>query len=175
MKSILTAAAMFAALPLAFHSQPLAAQGHDAASGQEANGPAAQEGDPVTAVRADDAAMNAAIAEAQATLPEWIALYSDPPAGYSNFAIKFPLEGVEHIWVAVGKIDGDTFIGRLANAPHAPGWSYGDVVRVPRSDISDWAYWDDAGKAHGYRTVEALFAMMDEAEVAAIKESFGWE
>lgn len=167
MKPILTAFATLLVLQFGALSAQLAAQ--------ETNSQAELEPDPVIAVEDTDAAMNAAIAEAQATLPQWIALYRDPPEGYFNFAIKFPLEGVEHIWVAVSAIEGDTFVGRLANAPHAEGWSYGDSVRVPRSQVSDWAYWDDKGVAHGYRTVRVLFGMMEPEEVAAIKESFGWQ
>ncbi len=131
--------------------------------------------DPTIAVQDTDKAMNEAIAEAQATLPEWVDLYRKQPEGYSNFVIKFPLEGVEHIWVTVTAIEGETFVGTLDNAPHAEGWSLGDEVRVPRSQISDWAYFDDKGVAHGYRTLIVLFERMDPRQVAAIKERFGWE
>lgn len=177
MNTALTRAAMAAAaLALA---TPVAAQNHSdnnaPPAGKQANGRIEREADPVLAVRDSDAAMNAAMAEARATLPQWIALYRDPPPGYTNFAIKYPLEGVEHIWVAVESIEDGVFVGRLANAPHAEGWSFGDPVRVPMAEVSDWAYWDDKGVAHGYRTVVVLFDMMPPEQVAAIRAQFGWE
>ena len=173
-RTLAAAALLAAAVP-----QTALAQDHGgkpaSAAPKASEGRAEEEPDPVVAVSDTDVAMNAAIAEARATLPQWLALYRDPPSGYGDFAIKFPLEGYEHIWVAVDAIEGDTVVGRLANAPHAEGWSYGDPVRVSMREVSDWAYWDDKGVAHGYRTVRVLFTMMDPAEVAAIKEQFGWD
>ena len=168
-------------LALGLTAAPTSAQDHGngGASAQAKNKgnvqAASSEPDPVIAVSDLDSEMNAAMAEARATLPEWMALYRDRPSGYSNFALKFPLEGVEHIWVEVTSIEDGMVEGRLANAPHAEGWSYGDPVRFPMSAISDWAYWDASGVAHGYRTVEVLFTMMPEQEAAAIRQRFGWE
>jgi hypothetical protein len=47
--------------------------------------------DPTIAIAEDDPAMDAAIAEARRTLPEFLAVLADPPADASDFTIKFPL------------------------------------------------------------------------------------
>ncbi|MBT8427227.1 MAG: hypothetical protein KJO02_04275, partial [Erythrobacter sp.] len=57
------------------------------------------EGDPIMEFESVDEQMNAAIANAQATAPRFLALLDNPPAGASTFVFKFPLEGYEHIWV----------------------------------------------------------------------------
>lgn len=171
------AAALALALPVAAGAQDHGNHGRNTGgAAAQANGNPAERGpDPIVAVRDTDVVMNAAIAEAQATLPHWIETWEKRPRGYSNFAFKFPLEGYEHIWVAIDRREGEVLIGTLANAPHAAGWSLGDEVRVPVQDVSDWAYFDNAGKAHGYRTVRVLFDQMDPREVNAIKRRFGWE
>lgn len=173
-------AALTAAALAATVTSPLGAQdrhgGKNAAPAQLSNQKQADEGpDPVIAVPDTDAAMAAARAEAQATLPQWLELYAAQPDGYYNFVIKFPLEGVEHIWVTVSEVKGDVLIGTLDNAPHADGWSYGDRVEVPMALVSDWAYFDDQDVAHGYRTTRAMFKYMDPSEVAAVKSQLGWE
>ncbi len=130
--------------------------------------------DPVELVSDENAAMNAAIAEAQATLPEWLGVLENPPEGYENIVFKYPLEGSEHIWVDNVVRDGDVLTGTLSNNPVNGAYTLGDPVRVPLSDVSDWAYFDAGGVAHGYHTVRVLFDQMDPAEVAAIKQRFGW-
>lgn len=161
----LTAALLFAA------PQPLLAVGQ---GGAVTNNPAGRQGDPLMMVESEDPAMNAAIAQAQATLPEWLALLADPPAGSHNFAVKFPLEGVEHIWVGGVHREGDVLVGTLSNVPYLPGWKQGQEVRVPLGDVSDWAYWDAANKAHGYRTVAVMLPRMNPAQAKAIRAQFGW-
>jgi len=134
-----------------------------------------EEGDPIVEVESSDAKMNAAIAEANATLDEWLAVLENPPAGTNNIAFKFPLEGWEHIWVGSVVRDGDFLLGQLNNNPHADGWSIGDFVRVPLSDVSDWAYTDRNGYTHGHRTTRVLLDELDPAFAAEIRQSLGWD
>lgn len=134
-----------------------------------------QEGDPIVDVSTEDARMNAAIAEAQATLPEWLAVLADPPLGTQYIAFKYPLEGWEHIWVGNVRRDGDYLTGNLNNAPHSEGWSLGDPVRVSLSDVSDWTYTDAAGYTHGHRTTRVLFDQLPPEVVTDLKRQFGWE
>ncbi|MCP5395181.1 MAG: DUF2314 domain-containing protein [Sphingomonadaceae bacterium] len=159
--------ALLAALLLAWPALQLAAQDNNNTPGREH--------DPITMVEAQDPEMNAAIAQAQATLPEWLALLADPPEGSGGFAFKFPLEGFEHIWVGGVTRNGDVLSGRLANVPMLEGWQQGDRVEVPLSEVSDWAWWDADGKAHGYRTVAVLMQRMPPAQAEQLRRGFGWE
>lgn len=121
-----------------------------------------------------DAQMNAAIAEARASLPTWLAILADPPRGVSELTFKFPLEGYEHIWVANVRRDGDMLTGQLANNPQAPGWALGDRVRVPLSDVSDWGYWDADGVGVGFYTIRVMLDYMTPAEARAVRQAYGW-
>lgn len=132
------------------------------------------EPDPIIEVDSADARMNAAKAEAQASIDEWLAVLA-APQGYGDIAFKFPLEGWEHIWVGNVTREGDMVLGTLSNAPHSEGWAYGDFVSVPISKVSDWAYSDQRGVMHGHRTTRVMFDQLDPSLVAEIKLSFGWE
>lgn len=132
------------------------------------------EGDPIMQFESMDAQMNAAIAKAQATMPEFLERLDNPPAGATHFVFKFPLEGYEHIWVGAVKRDGDYLTGRLKNHPHAEGWNFGDPVRVPISDISDWGYVDRTGVAEGHYTVRVMIEHMEPAAAAETRRQYGW-
>lgn len=121
-----------------------------------------------------DAQMNAAIAEAQASLPTWLAVLANPPRGVSDLTFKFPLEGYEHIWVADVRREGNMLTGQLANNPQAPGWTLGDRVRVPLSDVTDWGYWDADGVGVGFYTIRVMLDYMSPAEVRAVRQAYGW-
>lgn len=131
--------------------------------------------DPTIEFTDTDPEMNAAIAEAQATLPEWLAILADPPPGVGDLTFKFPLEGWEHIWVANVSREGDMLHGQLANNPASRGWALGDWVSVPLSAVSDWAYWGADDRAHGYRTIRVMLGRMSPAEARAVREAYGWD
>lgn len=131
--------------------------------------------DPTVPIDADDPAMDAAIAEAQRTLPEFLAVLDRPPAGAGDFVIKFPLGGWEHIWVDNLRHQGDTITGRLANAPEQEGHRLGERVTVPLSEISDWAYRAPDGVMQGHRTTRVLLPQFPEDLAAAIIDDFGWD
>jgi uncharacterized protein YegJ (DUF2314 family) len=128
----------------------------------------------VKEVEAADPEMNAAIAEAQRTLPDFIAIVRNPPAGITAITFKFPLGGTEHIWVSDVKIYGDTFTGRLANVPLKPEHHQGDAVRVPFKDVSDWAYLSASGVMQGHRTTRVLLGRIDPEQAKQIRTYFGW-
>ncbi len=128
----------------------------------------------VVYVRGDDSAMNAAIAEAQRTLPEFLAVLAKPDPLITNIVFKYPLGGKEHIWVDHVARDGDYLTGRLANDPVAPGYSYQQEVRVKLSDVSDWAYRNPAGIMQGHRTTRVLLGEFPAALRKSIMEDFGW-
>ena len=108
------------------------------------------EGDPIMQFESMDAQMNAAIAKAQATMPEFLERLDNPPAGATHFVFKFPLEG------------------------YAEGWNFGDPVRVPISDISDWGYVDRTGVAQGHYTVRVMIDHMEPAAAAETRRQYGW-
>lgn len=130
--------------------------------------------DPTIEFAADDPVMDAAIAEAQRTLPEFLAALADPPAGASSFVVKFPLGGWEHIWVDDLKFDGKRITGALANAPEQEGHRLGERVSVPLAEVSDWGYRTPDGVMQGHRTTRVLLDQLPEEVSAAIAADFGW-
>lgn len=131
--------------------------------------------DPTIAFEADDPVMDAAIAEAQRTLPEFLAVLADPPAGAGEFVIKFPLGGWEHIWVDNLRVRGDRILGNLANAPEQEGHRLGDDVSVPLAEVTDWAYRAPDGVMQGHRTTRVLLQQVPEEAAAAVLADFGWD
>ena len=106
--------------------------------------------DDVLLIRTGDAEVNAAMDKAQQSLPDFLTALNDPDA--YNFTFKFPLGGVEHIWVKGVRRDGDMLTGNLNNVPIQEGWAKGDAVRVPMSEVSDYFYCDADSNPHGHFT-----------------------
>lgn len=123
------------------------------ACAQTGSDPAGQ-GDDLAAAMVDsnDPAMRAAMERARQGLPDFLHHLENPPPGASQFVVKFPLGGWEHVWVAGIRRQDEVIVGRIASAPLQAGHVRGDVVRVPISAISDWAWRDGAGRWHGYHT-----------------------
>lgn len=166
MSIVLTAKRVVCAIALAFVVQaPVSAQDE----------PNYDDPDPIVEMPADDPTMVAAKAEARRTLPQWLGVLADPPVGTERVVFKFPLAGWEHIWVENVTRDGEFLQGTLSNVPHSEGWSWGDFVRVPIADVSDWAYRDPEGVMQGHFTTRALFAQLQPEIVKQIKADFRWE
>jgi uncharacterized protein YegJ (DUF2314 family) len=130
--------------------------------------------DDMAMVEATDARMNAAIDEARARFPDFLAAYGSGRFDRATFVVKYPLGGWEHIWVEVDSIDTGVVNGRLANVPAQPEYSQGQPVRVPFADISDWAYRDDRGVMVGHRRTRVLLVDMDPVQRASIEQFLGW-
>lgn len=128
----------------------------------------------IIGVEAADAAMNAAIAEAKRTFPDFLAALRSGRFDRDSFVFKYPLGGFEHIWVRLDRIEGDTLVGRLANIPEQPDFQVGQQVRVRVADISDWAYRDQRGVMIGHRTTRVLLSMMDDETRREIIAHMGW-
>ncbi len=131
--------------------------------------------DSVVYVRSSDPEMNAAIAEAQRTLPEFLAVVAKADPLITNVIFKYPLGGKEHIWVDHVARDGDYLTGRLANVPIQRGYTYQQEVRVKLTDVSDWAYRNAEGVMQGHRTTRVLLKQADAATRQRMMEDFGWE
>jgi uncharacterized protein YegJ (DUF2314 family) len=124
--------------------------------------PACSEADPYSGrdpeatatglVNSNDPAMRAAIARTRSGLPGFLDRLERPPPGAGGFAVKFPLGGWEHVWVTGISRHDEMIVGHIASDPLQSGHARGDVVRVPISAISDWAWRDGDGHWHGYHT-----------------------
>lgn len=114
---------------------------------------------PVTTVADDDPKMLAAIEKARSTVDEFVVALQSPKPSYSMFAVKMPLkhaDGQEHIWVSQIRFKNGKFEGAISNDPvHVKNVRMGQVVEVPKTDISDWMYVDGRKLVGGY-TMRAL-------------------
>lgn len=128
------------------------------------------EGDPVTPFATDDGTMNAAIAQAQTTLPFFLANALDDD-GYGNqgtsLKVAFPVKNAgenekEVIWVNPFRVfDDGTAAGLLANEPHfMPGLNAGDRVDFTTDMIYDWALWRADETSYGNYTTRVIAIQM---------------
>ena len=133
--------------------------------------------DQITRVRSDDAEMNQAIAQAQASLDDFLALARNPPSGADTFKLKVKFSdahGAEHMWVIPFQQNGKGFSGVLANEPQTVrNVQSGQTVRFARADISDWGYQRD-GKQYGSFTVCVMLKHMSPDQAAAYR-SYGFQ
>ncbi len=121
--------------------------------------------DPVTGYADDDAAMNAAITQAQETLPLFLANALDAEqVGRDGTGVKVAIatvsrDGYEHIWVTPFRLWEDgSLSGFLANAPNDLGpLQIGDRVDFTQSQISDWSLFAPDGKMWGNYTSRVMF------------------
>lgn len=122
--------------------------------------------DPVTNYADDDAAMNAAIADAQETLPLFPTHALDiEKIGRDGTSVKVAMPtadgaGHEHIRVTPFRMwDDGTLSGYLANAPVDLGaLQQGDRVDFTTFQISDWSLFAPDGKMWGNDTSRVMFA-----------------
>jgi uncharacterized protein YegJ (DUF2314 family) len=129
-------------------------------------------GDKVISVEENDAEMNAAIAKARETLPQFWQAFDKRERGESDFALKVRItdkNGAEHFW-AVGLERRDSKImGTINNDPNiVRNVKLGDRIEIPEADISDWMYMRD-GKMVGNQTIKPLFKQMSAGEVQQFK------
>ena len=122
----------------------------------------------------DDAAMNAAIAEARATLDGFLALYESGQIDREGAALKVAVpttEGLccEHLWMASFSREGDVFRAVVANEPADVNYlQLGQPYQFTRENISDWNYNAD-GKIHGAYTLRVMLPRMDPRQAAEFR------
>jgi len=113
--------------------------------------------------------MNAAIQQAQDTLPLFIAALQSPTPTQPFFLIKtrFPFGSeneVEHMWVSDISYNGTQFEGVLANEPiFVQGIHLSDHVVVRIENVSDWMIIDN-GRLLGGFTIYVLRSRMTDSE-----------
>lgn len=114
--------------------------------------------DPVV-TNFDEKAMDAAIAEAKATLATFDAELKKKDAQYYAIKKGYPTNSgsVEHCWVGYVALDGDVYVGKMDNIPAnlKEPLKAGDAVRVERKDISDWMVMK-GGKLYGGYTIKVM-------------------
>jgi uncharacterized protein YegJ (DUF2314 family) len=96
--------------------------------------------DNVVAYATANEALKAARQKARETLPRFVSLMKS--GMNATFTIKFPLTQnghTEHIWLQVGEMTDDAFIGHLANTPvNGTKYAIGQPMTVARADVEDW-------------------------------------
>ncbi|HOB12943.1 MAG TPA: DUF2314 domain-containing protein [Novosphingobium sp.] len=129
----------------------------------------------IVPVSQQDPKMNAAIAEAQRTLPRFLAVVDNPPAGVSEIVFKYPLGGWEHIWVSKVEHKGDRLVGVLDNEPAQDEYRMGQRVEVPLAQVSDWGYRDASGVMQGQFTTRVILDMLPPDQADRVRDYMGWK
>ena len=129
--------------------------------------------DKTISVSGDDAEMNAAIAKARASLPDFWRVFEKRDRGETDFSVKVKIpdkEKVEHFWVVdIERKDGK-ISGTINNDPDfVQNVKLGDRITVNDADISDWLYLRN-GKMAGNYTLRVLFKQMPKSEVEKYKQ-----
>ena len=118
--------------------------------------------------------MNAAIAQARATLPAFWASYQAPKPSETGHSLKVrfpkPRTGHEFIWMAeVKKLADGRYSGRFANSPRdLPGKRAGDLVEFGEADVADWMFLRN-GKIVGGDTIKPTLKYMPKADADALR------
>lgn len=129
-------------------------------------------------VQNEDAAMNAAMAKAKETFPDFVtALRSRNPA-HRDFAVKKPYAtpgGIdEHMWIDNIREVAGGFEGTIANEPNDTRLvKYGQEVRFTPAEISDWKYVDGDLLVGGF-TIRYFFERMSPEEKEALEKEAGF-
>lgn len=120
-------------------------------------------------VSAEDAAVNAAIRQARAQLPQFLAALAHP-AGRTAFGVKraFPYGqgNNEYMWLSEVQVRAGRVTATLDNTPEfVKGAHPGQRFSFPLSEVADWAYTQN-GQLHGNFTLRVFRARMTPQERA---------
>lgn len=123
--------------------------------------------EPVIEISDNDPKMAAAVAEAKARWPEFVAAFSESsPRDRHRFIIKAEFrEGrkSEFMWVCVEGIERDKIHGTLMNDPHELlGVHRGAEVTISLEKLNDWIYPRQDGQHTGGFTLDVLADDRDE-------------
>jgi uncharacterized protein YegJ (DUF2314 family) len=126
----------------------------------------------VVSVSGSDVEMNAAIAKARATLPEFWKQHAAPLPGTDEYSLKIMVRdgpAAEHLWCSPVKGTAEKARCRIANVPVSVKTVELDQwIDVRPGDISDWYYRQD-GRLHGAQTVRAVLSKVSKEEAEALK------
>ena len=132
--------------------------------------------DVVVLVHEDDPVMNAAKAEARASLPEFWERLAKPTMLERNFGLKYDLNhghpergDAELIWTTDVRKDKDGRIfARLNNVPLTDGYVHGQSVEIPEAAIVDWQI-EREGRLDGHYTTRILLTQVSPEEAEMIR------
>lgn len=155
-------------LSLILVSAPIAAGAQNSSQGD----------DKVVNVARDDPDMTAAIAQARASLDEFLSLSEAPPAGTTDYKLKVEVKNgdtSEHFWIIPFHKTANGFVGTLANEPQAVhNVTAGQELEFTRDDISDWGYTRN-GRQVGSFTVCVLFKTISKEEADYYRQNYGFD
>ncbi|MEO0817580.1 MAG: DUF2314 domain-containing protein [Pseudomonadota bacterium] len=132
-----------------------------------------REGEPTVTYAEHGSAMEAAIAEAQASFDHFLEAKAAGVAPGESFTVKVGFAdntgSFEHIWVDAVRAKGEGFAGILANQPlNLRDYSrLGEPVKFTRDQVSDWGY-IDGDRLRGHFTTRLLLGNIPEDEAAGI-------
>lgn len=123
-----------------------------------------------------DSAMNAAIAKAKASFPDFVAALRNPKPAYRDFGVKKPYAtpggGEEHMWIEDIKQLDRGFEGTIANdANDTRLVKIGQRVSFSAAEISDWKYVDGDLLVGGFTIRYFVDRMTPEEKMALEKEA----
>lgn len=130
-------------------------------------------------VKSDDAEMNAAIAQAKATFPQFVSALREKKPSCRDFGVKKPYAtpsgGQEHMWIDdVAEVD-DAFEGTIVNEAYDTiEVRNGQRVRFSAAEISDWKYVDGNVLVGGF-TIRYFVNRMSPEEKKALEKEIGCE
>jgi uncharacterized protein YegJ (DUF2314 family) len=138
-----------------------------------------KEGDNYTKVEAEDAAMNAAIEKAKATVAEFVQAFQTQKPGTTDYFVKKPYAtpdgGVEHMWIEVLEAENGVLKGRIANeAEETREVKIGQIISLKISEISDWKYHDNNKLVGGF-TIRYFLDKMPARERETFLKQAGFE
>jgi uncharacterized protein YegJ (DUF2314 family) len=122
----------------------------------------------------EDPAMNAAIARARATLPQFLPRLQNPPAGQSYLGVKVRVgdrSTGEHIWLYEVRYQAGRIVGRLVDdAELFPKFKQDDEVRVAPGEITDWMTVENGLACGGFTSRVMARSMTAEQRAAWMRE-----
>ncbi|HBC87874.1 MAG TPA: hypothetical protein DCZ94_13040 [Lentisphaeria bacterium] len=138
-----------------------------------------KDADPVIQVKADDKAMNDAIAKAKASSKDFVAAFHAKKSGTNAFSVKKPYPtpdgGHEHMWIDVTDESNGIIQGIVANDADATlEVKLGQKVSLKLEEISDWKYQDGKKMIGGY-TVRYFIDRMSPKEREEFLKEAGFE
>jgi uncharacterized protein YegJ (DUF2314 family) len=127
----------------------------------------------------DDAAMNAAIAKAKATSPDFIAAFHAQKPGTSHYCVKKPYPtpkgGDEHMWIDLLTETNGVLEGTIENdAEETREVKIGQKVKLRIDEISDWMY-EDGNRLIGGYTIRYFVDKMSPKERENFLKNVGFE
>jgi uncharacterized protein YegJ (DUF2314 family) len=132
--------------------------------------------DPIINFSDTDADMNAAIADANRTLPQFFERLAAPADDETGFVVKYnltPASNAELIWAKDVAVNNGVITASLANAPLADGFALGDRVTIDRTLIVDWGYFK-GNVMQGNFTTRVMLDKMPADQAASVRNALGW-